>query len=215
MKKALKDDSLNLDEQGNGFRNFEKLREQLIGDNPDFARFFEVGKCHHKFKDFSKTKILIVGTISPWNSPDFFYSAPKTKMYAVIDKLLGTKFDELKEKGDFVTLQEQLEENGISFLDVFDRVIRRKASASDSDIIFASLNYEDFDAYMPKLPEKAVVAADSKLAFEKCEIILSQVQNGNYLNRLEAKSCSIFRHSVDVMADEWKDVFRKADFEIE
>ena len=36
----------------------------------------------------SKAKIIIVGSITPWNGKGWFYTAPRTKMYKILDQVI-------------------------------------------------------------------------------------------------------------------------------
>lgn len=212
----LKEVSLNLNSAHWDSDNFNKISDALFHNDSDplrcFNFFYEEASCHkQEFVVESWPKIIIVGTISPWNSKEFFYTAPKTRMYKIIDEVLGTNLDSLK--NDRKTLEAELNKMGIYFIDVFQEVIRRKRSASDKDIIFASLNYDEFHKRMINVNEKAVVVANSKLAFDMCEEILKQIASDDrFLKQLVKKPCSIFKRDFNEMVEDWKSVFKKAGF---
>ena len=183
--------------------------------------FYEEADCSKYPKDhkgFSDAKIIIVGTITPHDAKEFFYTAQKTKMYEIVDKLLNTNLDEKKKKGEIDVkngLIDQLDAERIFFLDVFSKVIRKKKSASDEDILFGSLNYDGFKKYMPQIGENTVIVANSQLAHDLCKKILNRINDGKNSERLEKEPHSIFRREkVETMTDDWEPIFKKAGFTI-
>ncbi len=138
----------------------------------------------------SNTKLIIVGTLTP---PDtaYFYCSFFNRIYGYIDealKQLGRnghstlkelkrglsrvqtkriKIDLLpKEEVDehVAAIKQILDKNGIAFLDVMDKAIRKKLTSYDDDIRFFTLAYDDFKNINPD----TVIVANSKLAFDCC-----------------------------------------------
>ena len=210
-KKEIREMCLDVDEYtvANEPKNL-KLIYQDVQKSKYLNLFFEYSGCSSfSSKDYHKAKIVIVGTITPWNGKGFFYTAPNTKMYQIIDKILGTHFDQMKNCEE---LETALENKGIYFLDVFQAVIRKRKSASDDDILFGSLNYNAFEEYMNHLNNDVIVVANSDLAHQLCERILKRVNNGKHLCLLQKEVHTIFRKKPEVMVDDWKPVFKKAKF---
>ena len=206
-KRQFDDLRLDVDSDTMGNDNITNIWEHL----PDsFKFFFERVTSHvHSSGDYSNAKILIVGTITPSGGKDFFYTAPRTNMYKIIDKILGTGFDKLKNNRK--ELETKLEEKGIFFLDVFDEVIRKRNSSSDNDILFASLNYRGFDSHLSQLSNDTIVVANSKLAYSLCVKIIKRLYcNGGPLKKLLPESHTIFRKSLDEMVKDWTPIFEKA-----
>lgn len=139
----------------------------------------------------SNTKLIIVGTLNP---PDtaYFYCSFFNRIYGYIDEALKQlqrngqntlkelkrglsrvqtkriKIDLLpKEEIDkrVTAIKDILDKNGIAFLDVMDKAIRKKPTSRDNDISFFTLAYDDFKNIDPD----TVIIANSKLAFDCCK----------------------------------------------
>lgn len=156
-----------------------------------------------------KVKIIIVGSITPWNGKGWFYTAPKTKMYKVLDQVIpNANFDYLKSNEKINELKEALKEEGIYFIDVFKKVIRQKNTASDKAIMFGTLNDDAFTNFINGLNNnKILVVANSKLSYDLCNRILTR-------NNLKAKCVlldkphTIFNYwNFNKIVDDWKKVF--------
>lgn len=211
-KKGLRDFCLDFEKNTNGCLNIDNVFDRMSVCS---KRLYEKADCStYKglLPNYMGAKIVIVGTITPHNGKGFFYTAPRTKMYEIIDKLLSTTLDSNKDNKE--ELIKQLNKNGICFIDVFSKVIRRKESASDDDILYGSLNYSGFKECVSQIGENTLIVANSKLAHELCQKILKCVNDGNSFGKLEEKSHTIFRKSVDVLAKDWKTVFEKAGFKV-
>ena len=118
-----------------------------------------------KFKTYKKdTKILIVGTITPEDGK-FYYCNPNAK-HNTLDFLfeyfksekksffVNQKYNQIKDFRKAVADEEQsaieeiknaLATHKIAFLDVIRRALRVKDSAIDSNLIYATLDYESFE----------------------------------------------------------------------
>ena len=60
-------------------------------------------------EDKRKARIIIVGSITPWNGKGWFYTAPKTKMYKVLDQVIpNANFNYLKDNDMIDELKEAL-----------------------------------------------------------------------------------------------------------
>ena len=156
-----------------------------------------------------KAKIIIVGSITPWNSKGWFYTAPRTKMYKILDQvILNANFDYLKSNGKINELKEALKEEGIYFIDVFKKVIRQKNAASDKAIMFGTLNDDAFTNFINGLNNnKILVVANSKLSYDLCNRILTRNNLKDKCVFLD-KPHTIFNYwDFNKMVDDWKKVF--------
>lgn len=134
------------------------------------------------------TRILIVGTVAPKTSSTYFYTSPHSKMYDVLDHLLNTAMKGMK--NDQESLLKALSEHNIAFLDVFERVLRKKDSSLDKDILFGTLNYDTFTEALGLLPADAVLIAVSELSFSLLKNILKTAHMEKWLGMV--RYCSIF-----------------------
>ena len=156
-----------------------------------------------------KTKIIIVGSITPWNGKGWFYTAPRTKMYKILDQVIpNVKFDYLNSNGNINELKETLKEEGIYFIDVFKKVIRQKKTASDKAIMFGTLNDDAFTSFINGLNNnKILVVANSKLSYDLCNRILTRNNLKDKCVFLD-KPHTIFNYwDFNKMVDDWKKVF--------
>ena len=82
------------------------------------------------------TKLVIIGTITPKNF-DYFYCAPRNKIFGYIDEICKTNLKQLKEKlnsSNNLTEKQKivseiidiLKENKIAFIDTFKCVLRNQ-----------------------------------------------------------------------------------------
>lgn len=162
-----------------------------------------------------KTVIIIVGSITPWNGKGWFYTAPKTKMYKVLDQVIpNANFDYLKSNEKINELKEALKKEGIYFIDVFKKVIRQKNTASDKAIMFGTLNDDAFTNFINGLNNnKLLVVANSKLSYDLCNRILTRNNLKDKCVFLD-KPHTIFNYwNFNKMVDDWKKVFEKTNID--
>lgn len=156
-----------------------------------------------------KAKIIIVGSITPWNGKGWFYTAPRTKMYKILDQVIpNANFDYLKSNEKINELKEALKKEGIYFIDVFKKVIRQKNTASDKAIMFGTLNDEAFISFINGLNNnKILVVANSKLSYTLCDKILTRNNLKDKCMFLD-KPHTIFNYwNFNKMVDDWKKLF--------
>lgn len=154
-------------------------------------------------------KIIIVGSITPWNGKGWFYTAPRTKLYKILDQVIpNANFDSLKDSGSINELKEALRKEGIYFIDVFKKVIRQKKTASDKAIMFGTLNDEAFTSFINGLNNnKILVVANSKLSYTLCDKILTRNNLKDKCMFLD-KPHTIFNYwNFNKMVDDWKKLF--------
>ena len=154
-------------------------------------------------------KIIIVGSITPWNGKGWFYTAPKTKLYKILDQVIpNANFDSLKDSGSINEFKEALRKEGIYFIDVFKKVIRQKKTASDKAIMFGTLNDEAFISFINGLNNnKILVVANSKLSYTLCDKILTRNNLKDKCMFLD-KPHTIFNYwNFNKMVDDWKKLF--------
>ena len=154
-------------------------------------------------------KIIIVGSITPWNGKGWFYTAPRTKLYKILDQVIpNANFDFLKDSGSINELNEALRKEGIYFRDVFKNVIRQKKTASDKAIVFGTLNDETFISFINGLNNKKIlVVANSKLSYTLCDKILTRNNLKDKCVFLD-KPHTIFNYwNFNKMVDDWKKLF--------
>ena len=154
-------------------------------------------------------KIIIVGSITPWNGKGWFYTAPRTKLYKILDQVIpNANFDSLKDSGSINELKEALRKEGIYFIDVFKKVIRQKKTASDKAIMFGTLNDEAFISFINGLNNnKILVVANSKLSYTLCDKILTRNNLKDKCMFLD-KPHTIFNYwNFNKMVDDWKKLF--------
>lgn len=166
-------------------------------------------------EDKRKARIIIVGSITPWNGKGWFYTAPKTKMYKVLDQVIpNANFNYLKDNNMIDELKEALKEEGIYFIDVFKKVIRQKNTASDKAIMFGKLNDDAFTSFINGLNNnKILVVANSKLSYDLCDRILTRNKLKDKCVFLD-KPHTIFNYwDFNKMVDDWKKVFEKTNID--
>lgn len=154
-------------------------------------------------------KIIIVGSITPWNGKGWFYTAPRTKLYKILDQVIpNANFDSLKDSGSINELKEALRKEGIYFIDVFKKVIRQRKTASDKAIMFGTLNDEAFISFINGLNNnKILVVANSKLSYTLCDKILTRNNLKDKCMFLD-KPHTIFNYwNFNKMVDDWKKLF--------
>lgn len=149
------------------------------------------------------TKLVIVGTLTPPNTA-YFYCSFYNRIYGYIDEALErlnrsgehilkelkrglSKVDNKHAKIDLLPqkeidkrvelIKQILSKNGIAFLDVMDKAIRKKISSYDDDIVYYTLAINDFHNINPT----ATIIANSKLANE-CAVKIG-VKNLVYLSQ--------------------------------
>lgn len=128
---------------------FEKYKSELNFD----CGLECVESCNSKNCVTDKTKLVIVGTITPPEGAGYFYTAPRNKIYGYIDQALGnTNLKELKKEllqnpnddGIIGKIKSCLVENNIAFLDVIKSAIRRDDSPYDNDIKYYTVDKDCF-----------------------------------------------------------------------
>ena len=122
----------------------------------------------------SNTQIIIVGTITPPVGNGYFYTAPRNRIYGYIDEARGTNLKDLKTQlvGSnapttviISNIKNTLINAHIAFLDIFESVIRKSNSPYDSDIKYATLDYNTFNNTLNTLQGKTIkVICNSRLA---------------------------------------------------
>lgn len=175
----------------------KKVLELSIPDNL-------IGRCFNE-KTAEDTKLIIIGTITPPKT-EYFYCSYYNRIYGYIDEALakasktGPKtLKELKiglqevnnskikirllpksdSKKNIEQIKTILSTNGIAFLDVMEKVIRKKVSPYDKDIMYYTLATSYFDDIKNK--DGITFIANSQLAKQCAEemglkdvILLSQ-----------------------------------------
>ncbi len=152
----------------------------------------KISECFNSNTTLSdKTKLIIVGTITPPNT-SYFYCSPRNRIYGLIDESLErfVKEEKLKDlKKDLISSSENkekiiskkiisiLKKHNIAFLDVMEKVIRKdETSCQDSDIDYYTLAEKQFK----KIPASATVITNSNLA-DKC------------FNKIVSKNCICYK----------------------
>ena len=138
-----------------------------------------------------ETKLVIVGTITPPNTK-YFYCSYYNRIYGYIDdalqlsgpedslKMLKLGLSEVNNRRIAIDLLNDteiksrvekiksiLKVNKIAFLDTMSRVIRKRNSPYDKDILYYSVDYANLEQ-LKKLKNVTVIA-NSKLAGALCE----------------------------------------------
>ena len=158
-----------------------------------------------------KTKLIIVGTLTPPKGAGYFYTAPRNRIYGYMDEYFGTQENGLRKlkrqlRDKNITDEERMKivnrikdfltEHDVAFLDVIKYAIRKKGSHLDSDIKYYCLE----TAYFDENP-KAKIICNSKLA-KDCFLKISDKQflsnNMEYLSQMWGKK------------DEWLKAFKSA-----
>ena len=170
----------------------EELKFQFDAfDTSDKEKFSLESSFNQETTLNEETKLVIVGTITP---PDtkYFYCSYYNFIYGYIDealKLSGSENSlkklkyglsrvdndririellsptEIKSRVD--KIKSILKTNKIAFLDTMDKVIRRRNSPYDKDILYYSVDYENLKQL--KNFKNVTVIANSKLACALCK----------------------------------------------
>ena len=122
--------------------------EELIDNKTYFKEEYEIASslnnkstCQTIYPDI---KYVIVGTITPpHEGKGEFYYCTNPFLYVVLDKSIIAKHDnygECRVHKDWEEIKNNLKEDKIGFIDVFDQVIRLKKSHADNDIIAGTLD---------------------------------------------------------------------------
>ena len=144
-----------------------------------------VSSCNKNNCVSIKTKLIIVGTITPPEGAGYFYTAPRNKIYGYIDSAINTNLKELKKQlllkpHDSKIIEEikyTLIKNKIGFLDIIKSAIRKNDSPYDKDIKYYTLDTEVF-----KTNTTALYICNSKFAEEGFIQICKELNlNLNYL----------------------------------
>lgn len=142
----------------------------------------------------SDTQIIIVGTITPPAGNGYFYTAPRNRIYGYIDEARGTNLKGLKTQLVGSTapttviinkIKGTLINAHIAFLDIFESVIRKSNSPYDSDIKYATLDYNAFNNTLNTLQAKTIkVICNSRLAESSFNSILKGMASTCNINSL-------------------------------
>lgn len=119
------------------------------------------------------TKLVIIGTITPKDF-DYFYCAPRNKIYGYIDEVVGSNLKGLKQQLNATTssivkhnivkkIKDTLKTNKIAFIDVMKYVIRdpkRIYSHDDPAIIYYSVDC----ATLSKIKNPSIIICNNRLS---------------------------------------------------
>ena len=149
-------------------------QQQMIDQKRNLPNGYEYANSNnHNNCVTSDTQIIIVGTITPPAGNGYFYTAPHNRIYGYIDAARGTNLKGLKTQlvgsntptGIINQIKNTLINEHIAFLDIFESVIRKSNSPYDSDIKYATLDYNTFKKTLNKLRAKPIkVICNSRLA---------------------------------------------------
>lgn len=150
-------------------------QKQMIEQKRNLPNGYEYANSNnHNNCVTSDTQIIIVGTITPPAGNGYFYTAPRNRIYGYIDAARGTDLKGLKTKlvgSNAPTtviindIKNTLINEHIAFLDIFESVIRKSNSPYDSDIKYATLDYDTFNNTLNTLRAKPIkVICNSRLA---------------------------------------------------
>jgi hypothetical protein len=136
----------------------EEFNDKEIGPNDPY-------ECKSSFNKKStigrKTRLLIVGTVTPPNAI-YFYCSPRNRIYGYIDEVFNdTNLVGHKTDSSCIGIKKILSNKSIAFLDVMKDVIRKKDSPYDKDILFYTLDYDAFKILKNK---DVIVIVNSRLA---------------------------------------------------
>lgn len=165
-----------------------KFTELNVGNKKEFSLDCSFNKETTLNKD---TKLVIVGTITPPNTK-YFYCSYYNRIYGYIDealqlsgsknslKMLKLGLSEVNNKKIAIDLLNDtniksrvdkiksiLKANKIAFLDTMSRVIRKRNSPYDKDILYYSVDYANLEQ-LKKLKNVTVIT-NSKLASDLCK----------------------------------------------
>ena len=200
-------DCLDLNNFESTIRNFSSLFDSSNYEIASSVIPIDINDLSDEEK--KNAKIIIVGSITPWNGKGWFYTAPRTKLYKILDQVIpNANFDSLKYSGSINELKEALRKEGIYFIDVFKKVIRQKKTASDKAIVFGTLNDEAFTSFINGLNNnKILVVANSKLSYTLCDKILTRNNLKDKCVFLD-KPHTIFNYwNFNKMVYDWKNLF--------
>ncbi|MBR2871644.1 MAG: hypothetical protein IKB98_09780 [Clostridia bacterium] len=143
-----------------------------------------VGSFNKEHCVSDKTKVIIVGTITPPKGCGYFYTSPYNCIYGYIDETRKTNLKELKRKlktdptikSDIIKI---LKEERIAFLDIMKEAIRKKDSSADNDIKNFSLDYDIFEEVFTNILKNnnVKVICNSRLAEEGYKRIKEELKN--------------------------------------
>ena len=132
----------------------------------------------------SDTKLVIIGTITPKNF-DYFYCAPRNKIFGYIDEVAGSNLKELKIKLNasknesekqkiIVDIKNILTDNKIAFVDAMKYVIRDKDKINSHDD--TAIKYYSIDENtLNMINDYSIIICNSRLSQE----IVSKIFNIN------------------------------------
>ena len=165
-----------------------KFTELNVGNKKEFSLDCSFNKETTLNKD---AKLVIVGTITPPNTK-YFYCSYYNRIYGYIDealqlsgskdslKMLKLGLSEVNNKKIAIDLLNDtniksrvdkiksiLKANKIAFLDTMSRVIRKRNSPYDKDILYYSVDYANLEQ-LKKLKNVTVIT-NSKLASDLCK----------------------------------------------
>ena len=167
-------------------------QKQMIEQKRNLPNGYEhANSINHNNCVTSDTQIIIVGTITPPAGNGYFYTAPHNRIYGYIDAARGTNLKGLKTQlvgsntptGIINQIKNTLINEHIAFLDIFESVIRKSNSPYDSDIKYATLDYNTFKKTLNKLQAKPIkIICNSRLAESGFNSILKGMKSTCNIN---------------------------------
>ena len=167
-------------------------QKQMIDQQRNLPNGYEyANSINHNNCVASDTQIIIVDTITPPAGNDYFYTAPRNRIYGYIDAARGTNLKGLKTQlvgsntptGIINQIKNTLINEHIAFLDIFESVIRKSNRPYDSDIKYATLDYNTFKKTLNKLRAKPIkVICNSRLAERGFKSILKGMKSTCNIN---------------------------------
>ena len=173
-----------------------------ISKDSEGGTYLSFNNAYHLVND--NTKLIIVGTItSPQGrgvNKDFYYMSPYNPMYRILDKYFESinkpsSFVKYKKEGNIPAIIEELNDKGITFIDVIKSCNNPKNSSLDDDLEDILLDYDAFKG----IDKSIVMLANSKNAYGA----LLKIKEHNHLEN-EIKYVYGFRF---YKQDDWNKAF--------
>lgn len=197
------------------FKNYNKskVQQQPIPQNFELCSSFNA-----KNAITSKTKVIIVGTLTPpaGRKNGYFYSAPKNCVYKLLDNFFkiknnNTNFVQYKEnlinainaqKGIYIKqIKNELKNNSIAFLDIIDTAIASTTSYKDDEIAIFNLDYNSFKNVLNR-QQDIVFLCTSKKAVYGLHCILDQLCNvSSAINTNKYPQSLKYNNSINITID--------------
>ena len=173
--------------------DFDILKTKIKTDDYEFAKSLNFKNCLN-----DETKLVIVGTVTPWNGTEYgyFYTSGVNKVYGILDRYFGL----METENSLVSLKKQLAKTNdstkkekivnkiievlqtlkIAFIDVADEVLREKHNARDDKILIYSLDFDSFKnankinyfICTSKNTKECLDIIFDKLGFDKTKIVV-------------------------------------------